>query len=274
MRMERSWVSRRDGSSMGIGRLDASRGEDRAMIVPLARARWTVERDDKRTRRRVEPGRETIPLSHSGSASAGVPRMKGRSPLNEDQRRLASRYMPLASSLAGRIARYWPAQRDELESTAFMALVEAAGSFDPERKVGFATFARYRIRGALRDYQRSRDSTGSRGDRQDAPVFQRLGKDAEQYGQVIGIKPDQPVGTDIEAVDAVEDWLSRLPKTHAAACRLIYVEGKSQDEAAALVGCSKSYLSRLHREAITWLVHEARAARGESAPPAVDEADH
>lgn len=234
-----------------------------------------MKRDDKGTRRRTEPGRETIPMTHAFPTAEAKPvsRIKPRSPLNEDQRRLASQYLPLARSLAQRIARYWPDQRDELESTAFMALVEAAQSFDPERKVGFATFARFRIRGALRDFQRLLNSAGWRGDRERTPVFQRLGKDAEQHGQVIGIVPDPPVGANIEAVEAVEDWLGRLPKAHAAACRLIYVHGKSQDEAAAHVGCSKSYLSRLHREAITWLVHEARATRGESASPAADEAD-
>ena len=68
----------------------------------------------------------------------------------------------------------------------------------------------------------------------------------------------------IESPDAVEDWLSHLPRAHAAACRLIYIDGKSQDEAAAEVGCSKSYLSRLHREAVTWLIrkyHQTKLAR-------------
>ena len=81
---------------------------------------------------------------------------------------------------------------------------------------------------------------------------------------VLGIEPEPPVGTWIESTEAVEFWLRRLPKAHAAACRLIYIHGKSQDEAATEVGCSKSYLSRLHREAINWLIreyHQAGAAQ-------------
>ena len=38
--------------------------------------------------------------------------------------------------------------------------------------------------------------------------------------------------------------------TQASACRLIYLEGRSQEEAAALLGYSKAHLSRLHRDAL------------------------
>ncbi len=59
----------------------------------------------------------------------------------------------------------------------------------------------------------------------------------------------------------MEDWLSRLPRAQATACRLIYIDGKSQEEAAEVVGCSRSNLSRLHQNAITWLFEEFRHAR-------------
>ena len=65
----------------------------------------------------------------------------------------------------------------------------------------------------------------------------------------------------MESTEAVEKWIRRLPRAQAAACRLIYLHGKSQDEAAELVGCSKSYMSRLHREAIARLIQ--RLSRGQ-----------
>ena len=102
-------------------------------------------------------------------------------------------------------------ESEELESTAYMALVEAAQTFDPQRKVGFATYARHRIRGALRDYQRLLLSAGWRGNRARRPVFQTLGNEAEQHGRVLGIAPDRPVGTLIEATEAVEHWLRGCP---------------------------------------------------------------
>jgi RNA polymerase sigma factor (sigma-70 family) len=178
-----------------------------------------------------------------------------RTPLNEDQKVLATRYLPLARSMARRLKVTYPAGGDEFESTACLALVEAAQSFDPSRNVNFATFARYRIRGALRIRAREFFSASWRGDPAHVPTFQRLSDNPEAHGRVLGLEPDKPVGAVLEATDTLENWIKQLPRLHATAFRHIYLDGKSQDEAAALVGCSKSHLSRLHHEAITWL-HE------------------
>jgi RNA polymerase sigma factor (sigma-70 family) len=184
-----------------------------------------------------------------------------RIPLTDEQRDLAVQYLPLAESIAARWCINPQIGRDELLATAYLALVEAAQTFDPCRNVHFATFARRRIRGALRDCQRLLMSDNWRGRMAPRPMYQRLPPNAECRGRLVGIEPDSPVGTQIEAAEAVERWLRGLPKAHAAACRLIYIEGKTQEEVAALVGCSKSYLSRLHQQALTWLIEDMRAAR-------------
>jgi RNA polymerase sigma factor (sigma-70 family) len=178
----------------------------------------------------------------------------------------------MAQALAKRFVRHWPSENEDLESTAYVALVEAAQTFDPSRKVNFATFARHRIRGALREYRRFVFSLGRRGYRERPPFVVKVPYPAERHGRVLGAEPPPPVGYEIEGAEAVEKWLTRLPRVHAAACRLIYIQGKSQDEAAALLGYSKSYMSRLHRDAITWLIHEFRAAGGPGAAPALDDA--
>jgi RNA polymerase sigma factor (sigma-70 family) len=166
----------------------------------------------------------------------------------------------LAQSLAKHYRSLGRNEREELESAAYMALVEAAQAFDPARKVGFATFARHRIRGALRDHHSYLRSGSWRGDKAQRPVFKSLRKGAEQHGQVIGIQRDPPVGTQIEAIDAVEAWLSKLPLIHSLACRHIYINNMTQEQAAAQIGCSKSFVSRLHREAISWLLLDYQAA--------------
>jgi RNA polymerase sigma factor (sigma-70 family) len=217
---------------------------------------------------KANPDRAAGPVSsspakrtHARSYPEKCAPLRAREPLTEEQRGLATKYLPLAQTLAIRYRFQRLDEREELESTAYMALVEAALTFDPGRNVNFATFARHRIRGALRDYQRRLLSYDWRGDEAERPVFKRLGKDTEQHGRVLGIEPDRPIGTEIESIEAVEEWLSRLPLIHAVACRYIYINGKSQDEAAALLGCSKSFLSRLHREAISWLIQDYQAAR-------------
>ena len=171
--------------------------------------------------------------------------------------------MPLARALARR-QKSLIVEHDELEATAYMALVEAAQSYDPARNVHFATYARHRIRGALRDTLRFCFCGGWRGEVGEAPVFQQLAMYGDLHGWVIGKQPPPLTGAALEAIEVVESYLRRLPRVHAQACRFIYIDGKSQDEAAALLGCSKSYLSRLHRDAIDWLIRDRVCGPSES----------
>ncbi len=184
-----------------------------------------------------------------------MPTMKrgGRSPLTETQQSLAVRYLPLARSLAKPFKMCWPAHRDDFESAACGALVEAAGTFDPERGVLFSTFARHRIWGGLRDVQRSVLALGWRCDPAHAPLITPLPKNPEGKGRVLGSDLEPPVGQEIEDIDAVECLLKRLPTRHARACRQVYLHGKTQHEAARVMGCSQARFSFLHREAMSIL---------------------
>jgi RNA polymerase sigma factor (sigma-70 family) len=180
--------------------------------------------------------------------------------MTDEQRELAARYIPMAKAIAGRGPCRDASEGEELRSAAYMALVEAAMTFDPLRKVKFSVYARHRIRGAIRDCRRLLLSDGWRGDRAHRPIFQTFRGELEELGRVLGANEPPPVGAEMESTEAAEKWLSRLPRAHAAACRLLYLDGKSHDEAAALLGCSKSYLSRLHRDAISRLIQEYEAA--------------
>ncbi len=101
--------------------------------------------------------------------------------------------------------------------------------------------------------QRSLVTAGWRGDAERAPGVSSLGESTEEQGHILGGEPDSPVGSELEAVEAVEVWLRKLPSKHAVACRQIYLHGKTQGEAAEIIGCSKSRLSYLHKEAIGML---------------------
>ena len=68
----------------------------------------------------------------------------------------------IVSDVAGRVPRF--VDRDDLLSAGMLGLAQAAQSFDPDRGVGFKTYARARIRGAVLDELRSRDWV-SRGTR-------------------------------------------------------------------------------------------------------------
>ena len=165
----------------------------------------------------------------------------------------------MAESLANAYVSRQQIEREELQSTAYMALVEAARTFDPDRKVNFATFARHRIRGALRDYMRYLLSESWRGQKVRARYFKASATLQNGTAACLAFNAEKPVGSGMESLDAVENWLQRLPKTHALICRLIYFGGKKQDEVARPLGFPNSHLSRIHAEALSVFIENMDA---------------
>jgi RNA polymerase sigma factor (sigma-70 family) len=186
-------------------------------------------------------------------AQNSQPKRSGRSQLTAEQQDLAATYMPMARALARPLKEAYPALRDELESAACLALVEAAESYDPARNVRFSTFARHRIWGALRDVQRNLVLRGWRCDPGHAPSVHELTLKCELNGHIVPKDEEPEVGTELEQNDAFESWLRKLPARHAEACHQLYRLGKSQLEAARALGCSQSRLSHMHRQAIAML---------------------
>jgi RNA polymerase sigma factor (sigma-70 family) len=162
------------------------------------------------------------------------------------------RYLPLAEAMA-RKTDLPKSELDDLISAGYLALVEAAQSFDPACKVNFATFARHRIRGALTAYRRSWLGLARRGKSARAPAFHRLDPRDTTHGPVLTQEPEPRIGPVFEQTEALESYFRRLPSDQAAACRLIYLHGKSQEEVADLLGYSEAHLSRLHRDALAAL---------------------
>jgi len=72
----------------------------------------------------------------------------------------AAKFFPYIEKVARRLARRLPAhvEIDDLISSGVIGLIEAAERFDPERVDRFEAFAEFRIRGAMLDELRSRDS--------------------------------------------------------------------------------------------------------------------
>lgn len=74
----------------------------------------------------------------------------------EDIRELIINNMALANYLAKlkKISLPKNITFSELQSAAFMGLVEAANRFVPEKGISFSTYAYFRISGAINDYLR------------------------------------------------------------------------------------------------------------------------
>jgi len=236
-----------------------------------------VDENTARSRRSTQPDRQSFsPRTHPNRPPDGGSRIDSRAdrsdcrypdrcnpnrtrqPLDEDQQGLATRYMPLARSLARRMKPSFPNADDEFQSAAFLALVEAAQSFDSSRGVGFASFARHRIWGALCDLRREIIKRIQRTGVESELVLMRLAKGYEIGGRLIGVEPDEPVGSDQESLEALQDWIGRLPRLQAQAFRHIYLDGKTQKETAALVGCTKGWLNHIHSEGLRMLEETCR----------------
>jgi RNA polymerase sigma factor (sigma-70 family) len=153
------------------------------------------------------------------------------------------------------MAAFHPEWKQEFQSAAFLALVESALLFDPARNVDFSTYARHGIWGALRDARRDLEQRSKRSRRGSPRTVIRIGEATERHGHVLNSQPDEPVGTELERHETVEAWIGRLPRPHSQAFRLIYLDGRTQEEAAELVGCSKASISRLHDQGLSWLRH-------------------
>ncbi len=174
-------------------------------------------------------------------------------PLTEVQRELASQYLPLARKLAKPLKTMFSQWRDDFESAACLALVEAARSFDPSRNIKFATFARFRIRGALTDVGREMELPGWDDSLGEAPDVVTLTPFNEEHGSVLVAVVPPPVGAETDDADAVEQILRKLPARHANVCRLYYLYGKTQAEIGEAMGCSQSEVTRLHRKSLDLL---------------------
>jgi RNA polymerase sigma factor (sigma-70 family) len=171
-----------------------------------------------------------------------------RKPLTPEQQGLAERYVPLARSLAKPYKRHWPSEWDELDSAAMFALVEAVESFDPSRGVPFATFARIRIVGELRDVHRR--ATNANQGRGVIPYVDM--REAEQIGRVL-VRPPSPPDQEREADESFDRWMRRLPKRHAEACRCVYARGLNQVETSRELQLSQTRISTILRESMAML---------------------
>ena len=97
----------------------------------------------------------------AGKAPAkSVAKKAGKKDLVTRRNEYAAKFFPYIEKVARRLARRLPAQVeiDDLISSGVIGLMEAAERFDPKRVDRFEAFAEFRIRGAMLDDLRSRDT--------------------------------------------------------------------------------------------------------------------
>jgi RNA polymerase sigma factor for flagellar operon FliA len=123
----------------------------------------------------------------------------------------ATKFFPFIEKVARRLARRLPAhiEIDDLISAGVIGLLEAADRFDPSRADRFEAFAEFRIRGAMIDDLRSRD-TLSRDMRR---LSNELRDATHRLEAQLGHTPDpeetaKHLGVDVEVLYARQQNLS------------------------------------------------------------------
>ena len=172
-----------------------------------------------------------------------------RKPLEPWRQHLAERYVSLARSMSRPYKQRFPRLTHEFESAAYLAVVQVAESFDPKRKIRFATFARHRIRGALRDVQRTLVPLGYRQGKGQRPGIGNVQANIERKHPIVrGISRFPAPDAELEMRDDLEIWLGNLLPYQAEVCRMLFVEGLSQTEAGRRLKIGQSRVSLIFSE--------------------------
>ena len=221
---------------------------------------------------------------------------------------LVMQHQDYVRSLARGIARKLPRHVDfeELVSLGQVGLISAARQYEPGRGVAFATFAYYRIRGAIFDGLRQltglppsvrrqvarlggenevAETTAETSEASDDPEFL-----AKQFETAIGrlgavfllssgageddsaLEPTDERSAADEAEDResaalVRKALERLSDDQRELIRMLYFEQRSMTDVAQLLKKNKSTISRRHAEAIDVLRSMLSPEQKQAPPP-------
>jgi RNA polymerase sigma factor for flagellar operon FliA len=184
--------------------------------------------------------------------------------------KLIAQHEKMVRGLAHRLRRELSlrGELDDLIAFGFGGLLEAQRRFDPGRGVQFQTFAYHRVRGAMLDGVRKMADLPRRAhERLQAPgevtptavpsaldrAFTRMSASlstATVLQGSFGHESPEAALLKNESVTRLLQALPRLSPRQRVLVRGFYFEGRSIDAMAKELGISKSWASRLHRNAL------------------------
>jgi RNA polymerase sigma factor (sigma-70 family) len=161
-------------------------------------------------------------------------------PLSPSQRALVETHLPLVHRIARAVFRAIARRVHiaDLEGFGLDGLLRAVRRFDARRGASFATFAGYRIRGAMLDAVRARAREAAAA-REAAPDLQRG-----------PLTPVDEVALGGQVLGRVAPALSRLTARELHVVWRVYFDGRDLAGAGAELGLSRSWTSRVHARAI------------------------
>lgn len=169
---------------------------------------------------------------------------------------LVEEHRPLAHRIAKSVAAGMPTTlRDDLPAIADTALIDAAERFDPTLGVPFPAFMQIRVRGACLDACRRRHYTNATAVELDSQASETR-EDSAPNAELQAIEDE----TTRQKQALARQLLEKLSGRQAIIVYLHYIEGRSLEAIAPGLGVVPSRVSQLHREAITKLQGENKAA--------------
>jgi RNA polymerase sigma factor for flagellar operon FliA len=211
-----------------------------------------------------------------------------------DTNRLIESHQGYAHAIAAEVLRKMPREidRNELQASAELGLVEAAHAFDASRGVQFKTFAYYRIRGAVYDglrkmgwfskshYQEMKfqaaaneymlDHTAASGNSPQATAEQQwnelntmtatvvncyilsLDNMKQEWADTVSVPADEKLQRDQHA-SQMQRALRKLPEKNRQVIEAYYFQDKNLEQIGQELNLSKSWLSRLHAKSLEML---------------------
>lgn len=163
--------------------------------------------------------------------------------------------------LVDRVARTLRARsfRDDLVSAGREGLFHAARSFDPSRGVPFEKFARARIHGAMTDQLRSWGHLPRRAYRRAVDAGDPIARSAlniDDFQLSDHTTPETAFARE-EQLAMVRLHITKLPPPERVMVRTVYFDGENGKDAAARLGLSKSWGSRVLKRGLLQLTKMA-----------------
>ena len=164
----------------------------------------------------------------------------------------------LVRQMAGHLCRRLPSSEDvdDIIQDGLIGLTKATAASDPARGVSFRTFARHRIRGAMRDGLRERDPVTRRGrERGIAPKFVSLHAPVPRdhggvaiAAQLLDRRPDP--ATSVAEAARVDEMTAGLDERSRLIVRLYVIDGHLFKAIGRLMRLSETRVCQLYHEAI------------------------
>jgi len=158
----------------------------------------------------------------------------------EERDLLIVNHMPLARKLAWGKCSNTPdhISYEELESAAYLGLVDAASKFDEARGVSFGLYARFRITGAICDYLRELEWCSNNRD----VVVSFLDVTVGDYPLSYFLESQEPNETFCEFLEVVTKDLDENGKKIVS---MYYLDELSLKEIGKVIGVSEGRVSQL-----------------------------